>query len=79
MSDPKSFDFIVSEIHFWTPILGAFAGGWKAYSFMKNHVNTWADTLLNNHLAHVQQSLDNLCEANAQQVELLKQIADKNA
>lgn len=77
MSDPKSLDFLVSEIHFWTPILGAFAAAWKAYSFTKNHVNEWADKLLNNHLAHVQDSLENIDRAQAEQIELLRQIAEK--
>lgn len=76
MFDPKS-SVILSEIHFWTPVIGVGVTVWKVYSFCKNHVNQWADTLLNNHLAHVQESLDNLCAANAEQVEILKVIAEK--
>lgn len=74
--DPKS-SVILSEIHFWTPVIGAGVTVWKAYTFLKNHVNQWADSLLNNHLAHVQESLDELCAANSEQVELLKRIVEK--
>lgn len=76
MFDPKN-SLLLSEIHFWTPVVGLGVTIWKVYSWARNNVNKWADTLLNNHLAHVQESLDILCEANSEQVDLLKKILNK--
>lgn len=76
MADPKLIT-VLDELRYWTTLGGACWTVWKVYSYLKHNVNAWADKLLNNHLAHVQESLDDLCAANAEQVELLKKIVEK--
>lgn len=76
MSDPKVIA-LLDEIRYWATLIGAGVTVWKVYAFIKGHVNTWADTLLNNHLKHLQDSLDNIDQAQSQQIELLQKIAEK--
>lgn len=76
MIDPRS-SVIISEIHFWTPVVGTAVTIWKGYSFLKHNFISFADKLLDNHLSHLQASLDNIDAAQTEQIELLKKLADK--
>ena len=44
----------------WSPWVGAAVFLTHAYMKLRSRVTMWADTLLNNHLHHLQMSLENI-------------------
>jgi len=50
---------------------------YRGYRKAKSSVTKWADTLLDNHAAHMQASLERIEVQGDTQIELLKRIADK--
>jgi hypothetical protein len=54
----------------WVPFLSGVAVVWRVYKTGKSTIDAWADKLLDNHLHHIQLSLD-------KQTELLEKIANK--
>lgn len=75
MSDP--WQIAVEIVRVWLPFLSALTIVWKVYKGAKDAVTAWANTLLDNHLNHVQQSLDSLCILQKEQNDWLKTIAEK--
>jgi len=61
----------------WGPWLGLVGLLWRGYHKAKASVTEWADTLLDNHAAHMQASLERIEEQGNAQIELLTRIADK--
>jgi hypothetical protein len=68
----------------WMPWITVGGLAIRVYTKLRERVTTWADTLLDNHLTHLQGSMDRLeakTEANLtlqeKQIVLLSRIADK--
>ena len=72
--DYASATIAVAKILPWITIAGLV---WRGYSKAKASVTEWADTLLDNHAAHMQASLERIEEQGNAQIELLTRIADK--
>jgi len=71
-------------IKVWTPWIAAGGFVFSVYRQLRNRITEWAGKLLDNHLFHVQQSLENLevsqtemISTQKEQIELLKRIAEK--
>jgi hypothetical protein len=45
---------LYAAVKFWLPLLTAFGLVIKAYGSTKRGITAWADTLMNNHLSHIQ-------------------------
>ena len=63
---------VTEFIRSWTPwfaVLGLLYRGWRG---AKKNVTDWANTLLDNHAAHAQASLDRIEETQVQQLALIE-------
>lgn len=49
---------VYAALKFWLPLATAFTLVYKAYTSAKKNIGEWAHTLLNNHLAHVQDATE---------------------
>lgn len=69
-----SVDLIISEgsnfLKTWMPWTTAAILIWRSYAKLRDNISTWAGTLLDNHLAHLQVSLSNI-------EKLLQQLVEK--
>lgn len=73
----QHFSTAYTEIKFWLPLLGAFGIVMRAYVSAKKNVTAFADKLLSNHLAHIEEATVST-EALTQQTNvLLKDSAGK--
>lgn len=70
-----TFQMLSDFVRSWTPWLAVFGFLWRISSGAKKQTTRWMDTLLSNHLHHVQISLDESLAIQKQQTELLKKIA----
>lgn len=66
--DPWQVSVEVARV--WVPFVSALTVIWRVFVSARKSVNAWADKLLDNHLEHIQQSLD-------KQTALLEKIAQK--
>jgi hypothetical protein len=66
-------DFLRSWLP-WATVLGLL---WRGWSKLKGRVTSFLDTLLDNHFAHAQASLDRMEQQQDRQIELLEKIAEK--
>ena len=67
---------IYAFLKFWLPLASAFGLVIKGYTSLSNRAGRWAETLLSNHLHHVQLSLDGIQASTQATVDLLKQHND---
>jgi hypothetical protein len=61
----------------WLPWVTVGGIVWRVWAKAKSSATTWADTLLDNHAKHMQESLARIEVQGDQQIELLTRIADK--
>lgn len=59
----------------WFTVIGIL---WRIYAVARKRVTEWMDVLLDNHLHHVQLSLDKSLDLQQEQTELLRRIASKH-
>lgn len=75
MTDPWQ---VISEVsRVWVPIIGTATVVYRVYASSKKTVTNFFDKLLDNHLAHVQGSLDALYILQKEQNDILKEILNK--
>lgn len=55
----------------WSPIIGAVSFFFVVFRSVQKKISTWAGTLLNNHMAHLQKSLESIDAAQKDQVDHL--------
>jgi hypothetical protein len=60
----------------WSPIIGAVSFIFMVYRSVQKKIGTWANSLLNNHMAHLQKSLENIDAAQKHQVDHLAVQSD---
>lgn len=72
-----NFQTLSDFVRSWTPWLAVFGFLWRISAGAKKHTTKWMDTLLSNHLHHVQLSLDESLTMQKEQTELLREIARK--
>lgn len=82
--DPLYTAYLRAFLHEWGPWITVTGFAWAIYKTFRKQVTAWADKLLDNHLFHLQLSMDSLelkTEANLElqrrQIDLLERIADK--
>lgn len=67
-----------SLLNQWGPWFAVLGFVWRVYVKTKKGAATWMGKLLDNHLHHVQLSLDASLVLQREQIALLKKIAGKN-
>lgn len=70
-----NFQTLSDFVRSWTPWLAVFGFAWRLYATAQSRTTKWMDRLLNNHLHHVQLSLDEGLKLQKEQTELLRKIA----
>jgi len=53
----------------WSPIIGFTSALLAAFAWVQKKISKWANTLLHNHMAHMQQSLESIVSAQGQLVD----------
>jgi hypothetical protein len=76
MTDPWQAISEISRV--WVPVIGTATVVYRVYSTSKKTITGFFDKLLDNHLSHVQASLDSLYILQKEQNEILKEILHKN-
>lgn len=76
--------YIRSLLHDWTPWVTMGSAALFLYRQVRGTITGWVDKLLDNHLAHLQASMDRMEEKTEdnlvlqrQQIEILQRIAEK--
>lgn len=71
LTPPRSIIAISEVLKVWLPFVTVTSVLFAAYRSTKKSITTWANKLMNNHLDHIQKSLEKIDSAQQQQLDHL--------